>query len=138
MPKGGRSYSDPSYGSHKQWSFQRVSMGTRAADTVELAAGIFTAVSPCLLKRWKIVCSATGNGGTSTWILKKGTLALGTLSFVTNPTAGTVVSGTLDVTNGTCAAGTVVYLYTGLSTADPAAFVTAALEYHELFTESDS
>ena len=138
MSKTGRSYSDPTYGSRKQWSFQRVSMGTRAADTAELAAGVFTAVSPILIKRWKIVADATGNGGTSTWILKKGTLALGTLSFVTNPTAGTVVAGTCDVTYGTCAAGTVIYLYTGLSTASPSPFVTAMIEYEEIFDVSDN
>ena len=138
MSKTGRSYSDPSYGSRHEWSFQRVSMGTRAADTVELLAGIFTAVSPMLIKRWKIVCDATGNGGTSTWILKKGTLALGTLSFVTNPTAGTVVAGTCDITNATCTAGTVVYLYTGLSTAAPQPLITAMIEYEEVFDVGDN
>jgi len=138
MSRTGRTYSDPSYGSRKEWSFQRVSMGTRAADTMVLAAGVFTAVSPMLIKRWKIVCDATTNGGTSTWVLKKGTLALGTLSFVTNPTAGTVVAGTCDATYGTCAAGTVIYLYSSLSTADPAGFITAMIEYEEIFDVSDN
>ena len=134
----GRSYSDPAYGSKKQFTFQRVSMGTRAADTVELAAGVFTAVSPMTITKWKIACSATGDGGASTWILKKGTLALGTLSFVTNPTAGTVVSGTCDATNGICTAGTVVYLYTGLSTASPSPFVSVSFEYEERFLDTDN
>lgn len=138
MSQGGRSYSDPSYGSRKQFTFQRVSMGTRAADTVELAAGVFTAVVPMVITKWKIVCDATGNGGTSTWILKKGTLALGTLSFVTNPTAGTTVSGTCDATNGICAAGTNVYLYSGLSTASPSPFITATFQYREAFDLSDN
>ena len=137
MSKGGRSYSDPSYGSKKTMNFQRVSMGTRAADTVELAAGVLTVMTPMVVTDWSIACDATGNGGTSTWILKKGTLALGTLSFVTNPTAGTVVTGTCD-TNNDCNVGDKLYLYTGLSTAAPQPFITPIVEYRETFDVSDT
>jgi len=136
MSKGGRSYADPSYGSKQVFSFNRVSMGTRAAATEVTLAGIWTVMHPIEILDWNIVCDATGDGGTSSWTLRKGTLAIGTLSFATNPTAGTTVEGTVTVTALT--AGDTLKIYSALSTADPAPFVTARVEYREIFEVGDN
>lgn len=132
----GRSYSDPSYGSKKVFSFARVSMGTRAAATEVTEAGCFTVIHPIRVTDWNIVCDATGNGGTSTWTLRKGSTAIGTLSFVTNPTAGTTVEGSL--TETTLTAGDTLKLYSALSTAAPQPFITARVEYRETFEDGDN
>ena len=132
----GRSYSDPSYGEKHVFSFARCSMGTRSDGATVPEAGIFTAMDPITVTDWNIVCDATGDGGTSVWVLCKGTTALGTLAFVTNPTAGTTVEGSLTETSLT--AGDTLCLYSGTSVADPAPFVIARVEYRETFEAEDS
>jgi len=136
MPGKGRSYSDPSYGEKKVFSFNRCSMGTRSDGALVSQAGIFTALEPIIVKKWNITCDATGDGGTSVWVLCKGTTALGTLAFVTNPTAGTTKSGSLTPT--ALSAGDTLRLYSGTSVADPAPFVIARVEYREAFEADDN
>lgn len=136
MSKGGRTYSDPSYGSKKLFSFARVSMGTRSDDALVTEAGILTVMHPIRITDWNIICDATGDGGTSQWVLKKGTTALGTLNFVTNPTAGTTVEGS--VTETSLTAGDTLRLYSATSVADPAPFATARVEYREVFEDGDN
>lgn len=131
-----RSYSDPSYGSKKVFSFHRVSMGTRSAAAAVTEAGQITAMSPITITSWNMTCNATGNGGTSQWTLRKGTVALGTLNFVTNPTAGTTVGA--DVTEVSLTAGDVLSLYSATSVASPTPFVTARVEYRETFESGDN
>ena len=137
MSKAGRTYSDPSYGYKKVFSFARCSMGTRAAATLVPEAGIFTTMHPIVVTEWNITCDATGNGGTSTWTLRDGTTALGTLSFVTNPTAGTSVGETF-TTETTLSAGDTLRLYSALSTAAPQPFITASVSYRETFDVGDN
>jgi hypothetical protein len=91
---------------------------------------------PIVVTEWNITCDATGNGGTSTWTLRKGTTAIGTLSFVTNPTAGTTVEGT--VTETALTAGDTLRLYSALSTAAPQPFITARVSYRETFEVGDN
>ena len=137
MSKGGRSYSDHTYGSKKVFSFARVSMGTRAANTLVVQAGIFTAMHPITVTDWNIVCDATGStGGTSSWVLKKNTTAIGTLAFVADPTAGTTVEGSISEVSLT--AGDTLNLYSYLSTGSPVPFVTARVEYRETFEVGDN
>ncbi len=134
-----RSYSDPSYGSKKVFSFHRVSMGTRSAAAKVTEAGEMTVMNPITITKWNITCNATGNGGTSQWTLRKGTVALGTLNFVTNPTAGTTVSATLTVGTGNdVVTGDVISLYSATSVASPTPFVTTRIEYVEHFVDSDN
>ena len=134
-----RTYSDPSYGSKKLFMFPiKVTMGTRPADTVVLDAGQMTAITPITITSWGLTCDATGNGATSTWILKKGTVALGTLSFATNPTAGGTVAGTCSGTDAICSVGDSIYLYAGLSTASTLGKVYATVEYVEHYLNSDN
>lgn len=136
MSMYGRTYSDPSYGEKKVFSFSRCSMGTRSDGATVPEAGCFTTMHPIVVTDWNIVCDATGDGGTSVWVLCKGTTALGTLAFVTNPTKGTTVEGSL--TETTLAAGDTLNLYSGTSVADPAPFVTARVEYRERFDIDDN
>ena len=136
MSKAGRTYSDPSYGSKKVFSFARVSMGTRAAATQVVEAGILTAMHPMTLTEWNITCDATGNGGTSSWTLRKGSTAIGTLAFVTNPTAGTNASQ--DITEVSLTAGDTLSIYSALSTAAPQPFITARVSYRETFEVGDN
>ena len=133
----GRSYSDPSYGSKKTWSFARVSMGTRASQNAT-EAGQFVAQGPIEILDFQMYCSATGDGGTSGWVLLKGTTALGTLNFVTNPTAGTTMSTSPAAAASTGTSGDVFQLYQITSIASPAPFVQGTIEYRERFLESDT
>ena len=129
-----RTYSDPSYGSKKTWSFARVSMGTRGSQNVT-EVGEFTALGAVQVLDFQMYCSGSGDGGTSQWVLLKGTTALGTLNFVTNPTAGTYMSTAPSGATGT--AGDVFRLYSVTSVADPAPFVQGTIEYTESFLNTD-
>ena len=135
MTENNRSYSDPSYGSRKVFNFDRVSAGTRSPGEVT-EAGVFTAMHPIALRSWSLTVNASTDGGTSQWVLQNGTTAIGTLTFVTNPTAGTTVEGDLTGTVGT--AGSVFYLYSATSVADPAGIVAGQLEYVETFAVGDN
>ena len=132
-----RTYSDPSYGSKKIFKFNAVSMGTRSPENTP-AAGVFTASHPITITDFTMTCSATGNGGTSQWVLLKGTTALGTLNFVTNPTAGTVMSTAPAAAAATGTSGDIWYLYSVSSVAAPEPFVTAEIEYVERYLDTDN
>ena len=134
MSSRSRTYSDPSFGSKKTWSFTRVSMGTRSGQDVT-EAGEFVALGPVQIMDFQMYCGATGDGGTSQWVLLKGTSALGTLNFVTNPTAGTYMSTAPTGATGT--AGDVFKLYSVTSVADPAPFVQGTIEYIETYLDSE-
>jgi len=132
-----RSYSDPSYGSKKLFSFTRVSMGTRSDDAEIVEGGRMELEHPITVLGWNITCDATGDGGTSMWTLRDGTTILGTLNFVTNPTTGTTVSAAF-ATPTTLSTGDTLRLYSATSVADPGSFALARVEYREAFVESDS
>lgn len=133
MSKGGRSYSDPSYGSKKILNFTQVTCGTRAT-----AANVATisVMHPITITDWNITATVAGSGATSQWTLKKGTTALGTLTFATNATAGAVVEGS--VTETSLTAGDVLVLGSVLSTADPSQTCLASVEYRETFEVGDN
>ena len=104
-----RTYSDPSYGSRKIFKFNAVSMGTRSGENCP-AAGSFTASHPIKILDFSMTVNKTGDGGTSQWVLLKGTTALGTLNFATNPTAGTVMSTAPAAAAATGTSGDIWYL----------------------------
>lgn len=133
-----RSYSDPSYGSRKIFKFNAVSMGTRSDGVVVLEAGAFTATHPVTVTNFTMTVNKTGDGGTSQWVLLKGTTALGTLNFVTNPTKGTIMSTAPAAAAATGTSSDIWYLQSVTSVADPAPYVTGEVEYVERFLESDT
>lgn len=133
--KGGRSYSDPSYGSVKTLTFGVVTAGTRATAIVDG----FTAMNPITILDWSMSNSTLGTGGSSQWVLaatsSNGTAALGTIIFVGTHAAGAVVSGS--ATETTIPTGGALHLYSVLSTA-AALTVTAVVTYREAFDVSDN
>ena len=131
----GRSYSDPSYGSKKIFSFTRVSLGTRSSATVP-EAGVLTTIHPIKVVGWNIHCQGSADGGTAQFILCKGTTALGTLAFVTNPTDGTTISAS--ITETALTAGDTLQLYAGTMESDATCFATARVEYRETFEDGDN
>jgi len=132
MSKGGRSYSDPSYGSKKVFGFTQTTCGTRATALVQT----ITVMYPVTITDWNIVANVAGSGATSQWVLAKGTTALGTLTFATNATAGTTVEGS--VTETSLTAGDTLTLRSVLSTADPNQTIQANVEYRETFEVGDN
>ena len=138
----GRTYSDPSYGSKKTWSFERVTGGTRPADTAILDAGVFTAMEPLTITAMNYTIDALGTGGTtgtSTWILKKNvTAALGTLITGASYSAGTSQRVEITGTNAICSVGDDIYIYSGIGTASTLGFVVMSIEYVERFLDSDN
>jgi hypothetical protein len=133
--KGGRSYSDPSYGSVKTLTFGVVAAGTRATAIVDG----FTAMNPITILDWSMSNSTLGTGGSSQWVLaatsSNGTAALGTIIFVGTHAAGAVVSGT--ATETTIPTGGALHLYSVLSTA-AALTVSAVVTYREAFVATDN
>src|SRR3990167_7293410 len=116
--KGGRSYSDPSYGSMKTFTFGVVTAGTRATALVDR----FTAMNPISVVDWSMSNTTLGTGGSSQWSISatsaNGTSALGTIIFVGTHAAGAVVSGSVsDVASATLPTGGALNLYSVLSTA---------------------
>jgi len=132
MSKGGRSYSDPSYGSHKQLEFGQFTCGTRSAAILE--AIVIT--TPIRVVAVSGVASAAGSGSTSAWSVSKNTTALGTLTFATNATAGAVANATITATD--LAVGDRLVLASGTATADPNQTCKVSVEYYEIFNNSDN
>ena len=134
--KGGRSYSDPSYGSIKTFTFGVVAAGTRATAIVD---GL-TAMNPITVIDWSMSNSTLGTGGSSQWVLaatsSNGTSALGTIIFVGTHAAGAVVSGSV-ATETTVPTGGSIHLYSVLSTA-AGLTVQAVVSYREAFVVSDN
>lgn len=134
--KGGRSYSDPSYGSIKTLTFGVVTAGTRATAIVDG----FLPMNPITIVDWSMSNSTLGTGGSSQWVLaatsSEGTSALGTIIFVGTHAAGAVVSGSV-ATETTIPTGGALHLYSVLSTA-AALTVTAVVSYRETFVSSDN
>ena len=133
--KGGRSYSDQSYGSIKTVTFGPVTAGTRATAIVD---GL-TAMNPITILDWSLSNSTLGTGGSSQWVLAAtssvGTAALGTIIFVGTHAAGAVVAGTATETN--IPTGGALHLYSVLSTA-AGLTVQATVTYREYFDVSDN
>jgi len=134
--KGGRSYSDPSYGSIKTVTFGVVTAGTRATAIVDG----FKPMNPITIVDWSMSNSTLGTGGSSQWVLaatsSNGTSALGTIIFVGTHAAGAVVDGSI-ATEVTIPTGGALNLYSILSTA-AALTVTAVVSYREAFDVSDN
>jgi len=133
--KGGRTYSDPTYGSVKTITLGPITAGTRATVVVSQ----WMPMNPVSILDWNMVNSTLGTGGSSQWVLAatsgSGTAALGTCIFVGTHAAGAVVSGTATETH-VCKAGA-VHLYSILSTAADLA-LTAIISYREQFDVGDN
>jgi hypothetical protein len=132
MSKGGRSYSDPSYGSHKFIQFPRYTAGTRSAallDSISVA-------TPIYVLGVQGVAAVAGSGSTSVWVVQKNATAIGTLTFATNATAGTVVNAS--VTPVALTSGDILNLRSGTSTADPAQTAQIFVEFVETFEVGDN
>jgi hypothetical protein len=136
--KGGRSYSDQSYGSTKTLTFGVVTAGTRATAIVDG----FVAMNPITVVDWAMSNTTLGTGGSSQWVLAatsaNGTAALGTIIFVGTHAAGAVVSGSVsDVASATLPTGGALHLYSVLSTA-ASLTVDATISYREAFVATDN
>jgi len=133
--KGGRSYSDPSYGSIKTKTFGPYTAGTRATIIVDN----WKPQNPITVLDWNLSNSTLGTGGSSQWVLAAtssvGTAALGTAIFVGTHAAGAVVDGSLTETN--VPADGAIHLYSVLSTA-AALTVSVNVTYRERFDASDN
>ena len=132
MSKGGRTYSDPSYGSHKVMTFAQYTCGTRSAAVLE--AQVIT--TPIRVVAVSGVAGAAGSGSTSAWSVSKNTTALGTLTFATNATAGAVANASITATD--LAVGDRLVLASGTATADPNQTCKVSVEYYEIFDNSDN
>lgn len=135
--KGGRSYSDQSYGSIKTLTIWQGSTGTRATALVSR----FTAMNPMTIIDWYQSNSVLGTGGSSQWVLAatsaNGTSALGTIIWVGTHDAGAVASGSV-ATEVTIPTGGALDLYSVLATASPTPIVTTIISYREAFVVSDN
>ena len=132
MSKGGRTYSDPSYGSHKVMTFAQYTCGTRSAAVLE--AQVIT--TPIRVVAVSGVAATAGSGSTSAWSVSKNTTALGTLTFATNATAGAVANASITATD--LAVGDRLVLASGTATADPNQTCKVSVEYYEIFDNSDN
>lgn len=137
--KGGRSYSDQSYGSIKTLTMWQGSMGTRA--TILLSR--FTAMNPITVVDWYQSNSVLGTGGSSQWVLaatsSNGTGALGTVVWVGTHDTGAVLNGSItEVGSCTIPTGGALDLYSVLSTASPTPVVTVVVSYREAFVATDN
>ena len=127
-----RSYSDPSFGSRKQFRFGTAyTCGTRSAAALE---------SVPMMHKFRITdatmkCIAAGSGSTSAWAVVAGTTAICTMTFASNCTAATVVNGTITAYDG--AKDTLLHLYSGTQTADPAQTVVVWVEYESIFDNAN-
>ena len=133
--KGGRSYSDPSYGSVKTFSFTSIAAGTRAT----AIADVWRPMNPVSILDWNMVCETLGTGGPSIWVLAatsgSGTAALGTITWTGTHAIGAVTDGTC--TETVVAKGGAVHLYSILSTA-ASLYLTAVVTYREAFDVGDN
>ena len=136
--KGGRSYSDQSYGSVKSFQFGPITAGTRATAIVHT----FKPMVPIKVLDWNIVNSTLGTGGSSQWVLAatsaNGTAALGTAIFVGTHAVGASVDGSAsDVASASLPAGGVIHIYSVLSTAADLG-VNVQVTYRETFEVGDN
>jgi len=136
--KGGRSYSDQSYGGVKEVSpFDTVTAGTKATALVDS----YKVMSPITVLDWNITNSTLGTGGSSQWVLAatsaNGTAALGTIIFVGTHAIGAVVDGSVSGTAADVATGGTLNLYSVLSTA-AGLTLTSHIVYREYFDVSDN
>jgi hypothetical protein len=132
MAHGGRSYSDPTYGSKKILKFQKFSCGTRAVAALES----ISLMHPITITGVNIRAITAGSGATSAWSLTSGATILSTIAFATNATAGTVVKGTVAET--LVPADGILIMGSLLSTADPNQDCQMSVEYVETFVAEDA
>ena len=136
--KGGRSYSDPSYGSIKVQQFPFVgTAGTRATAIVS----VINPMNPITVVDWQMTNTVLGTGGSSQWVLAatsaSGTYACGTIVWVGTHAANVTTEGSV-ATERNVATGGALHLYSVLSTAAvELAFVTK-VSYRETFDVSDN
>ena len=135
--KGGRSYSDQSYGSMKTVTIWQGSAGTRP--TANIASHV--PMNPISVVDWFMFNSVLGTGGSSQWVLActsaSATAALGTIIWVGTHAAGAVTNGSI-ATEKVVDTGGAVNLYSILSTADPALILGVTISYRETFVVSDN
>lgn len=136
--KGGRSYSDQSYGSIKIKTFGPYTAGTRATALVER----WIPMNPVDIIDWNTSNSVLGTGGSSQWSLSctssNGTAALGTLIYVGTHAAGATIEGSVTETATTVIpTGGAVDIYSVLSTAAGLG-VSFNVSYREHFIASDN
>ena len=136
--KGGRSYSDPSYGSVKVLSpYDSVTTGTRATALVDS----FKVLNSVQVLDWTITHSALATGGTSQWVLAatsaNGTSALGTIVLAGTHAIGAVDDGTISGAGSAIAAGGTLDLYSVLSTSG-ALVVKPHITYRETYDSGDN
>lgn len=135
--KGGRSYSDPSYGSVKVTQFPlEGTAGTRATAIVSS----IKPMNPITITDWQMTNTVVGTGGSSQWVLAatsaSGTSAIGTIVFVGTHAANVTVEGS--ATEVTVDTGGSLDLYSVLSTAAPALKFTTKVDYREAFQAGDN
>ena len=139
--KGGRTYSDPSYGSVKTAAIQWTgTFGTRATALI----ANWVPMNPISVIDWQMQSTVAGTTGGCSFVLaatsSEGTAALGTITFGTSGALGASNS----VQEGTCtetkvAKGGVIHLYSVLGTVDPTmAFANPIFSYRETFNVSDN
>lgn len=136
--KGGRSYSDPSYGSVKNMTpYSVVTAGTRATALVDSVK----TMNPITVLDWNIMNSTLGTGGSSQWVLAatsaNGTTALGTIAMAGTHAAGAAVDGAIAGTSAVVAKGGTLNLYSVLSTAANLT-VQPQITYREHFVVDDN
>lgn len=139
--KGGRTYSDPSYGSVKRDCIQWTgTFGTRATGII----GNYTPMNPISVIDWQMISTVAGTHGGCSFVLAAtsslGTAALGTITFGTSgawPASNSTQEGTCTETK--VAKGGVINLYSVLGTVDPTmAFGNPMFTYRETFDVSDN
>lgn len=135
--QGGRSYSDPSYGSVKALSFETVTAGTRATGLVDTVK----VMNPITVLDWNMSNMTLGTGGSSQWVIAatsdNGTSALGTIIFVGTHAAGVTVDGSVSGAGTSVAAGGRIDFYSVLSTA-AGLTVKPTITYRETFVVGDN
>lgn len=136
--KGGRSYSDQSYGSMKTFTFGVVAAGTRATAIVDS----YVPMNPITVVDWFMSNTTLGTGGSSQWTLAvtsaSGTTALGTIIWVGTHAAGATVLGSMtEGTSNTVPSGGAINLSSVLSTA-ASLTLQAVVSYREAFVASDN
>lgn len=136
--KGGRSYSDQSYGSVKVKTFGPYTAGTRATALVDR----WVPMNPVSIIDWNTSNSTLGTGGSSQWSLSatssNGTAALGTLIYVGTHAAGATIEGSITESASTeIPTGGAVDIYSVLSTA-AGLTVSFNVSYRERFVASDN
>jgi len=134
--KGGRTYSDPSYGSVKTMQFSGViTAGTRATAVVET----IVPMNPITIVDWQITNTTLGTGGSSQWVLAAtsaaGTSAIGTIIFVGTHAANVNVEGS--ATETTVSTGGSINLYSIISTSAGLTLLPR-ISYREAFQASDN